>query len=161
MANQLGQLSRSQGQVARRLGELSREPASDERALGDLEALAREAEALARRLEEGRLDPGTRERQERLFHRLLDAGRSLEKDEPSREREARAAGAFERPGVSPLGPETLQMLRFALPDALRLRSLPPAQRRMVVEYFERLNRREGGGQPPSEGRRDVPPGGGG
>lgn len=160
LANQLGELSRSQGDVADQLGELSRDPASSEGALGDLEALGREAEELARRLERGRLDPGTRERQERLFHRLLDAGRSLEKDEPSRERESRAAGAFERPDVTPLTSETLQMLRFALPGALRLRSLPPAQRQMVVEYFERLNR-QGGTEaetPPSDGR-DSAPGG--
>src|SRR4029077_13882860 len=39
--------------------------------------LAQEAKELARQLESGRLDQRTIERQQRLYHRLLDAGRTL------------------------------------------------------------------------------------
>src|SRR6266700_512118 len=67
-------------------------------------ALAEEARELARQLEAGRLDRRTIERQERLYRKLLDAGRSLQGEEPDEQKE-----------------------------------LTPEQRRMVLEYFRRLN----------------------
>ena len=50
--------------------------------------LAEEARDLARRLESGRLDRETVERQERLFRRMLDAGRTLQgqQQDPNKER---------------------------------------------------------------------------
>src|SRR5205807_7615498 len=55
--------------------------------------LAQEARELARQLEAGRLDQRTIERQQRLYHRLLDAGRTLSNEEPdqNKERMSRAA----------------------------------------------------------------------
>src|SRR3989449_936472 len=55
--------------------------------------LAQEAKELARQLEAGRLDQQTIERQQRLYHRLLDAGRTLSNDEPdeTKERVSRSA----------------------------------------------------------------------
>ena len=111
--------------------------------LGDLSALAEEARRLAEALAGGRLDPEVLRRQERLFHRLLDAGRTLERDEESEERESEQPGAFMREGVSALGAGDLNVLRYALPAAA-LQALPPAQRALVVRYFERLNRSRGG-----------------
>ena len=108
--------------------------------LGDLSALAEEAARLAEALAQGRLDPDVLRRQERLFHRLLDAGRTLERDEESEERESDRAGAFTREGVGALTAGELDALRFELPGAAVLRALPPAQRAMVLLYFERLNR---------------------
>jgi hypothetical protein len=102
--------------------------------------LAREAEALAQQLSQGRLTSEITQRQERLFHRLLDAGRSLEQDdEVSQEREAERPGAFERGQVEPLSPTQLGILRYGLPDASQLQRLPPTVRVLVLEYFERLN----------------------
>lgn len=124
----------------------------DQGPLGDLQALAEEARALARELAGGRLDPQTRERQERLFHRLLDAGRSLEKEEFSEERESETGGLVERGEVAPLGDDALGLLRFR-PDAEALRRLPPAARALVVRYFDRLN---GEGSDPVEPGRRVP-----
>lgn len=151
MRSQMQQLSRGQQSVADELGQLAEQSGGDE-ALGDLEALAREAEELARELAGGRLEAPTRERQERLFHRLLDAGRSLEKDEYSEERESRAPGAFERGQVLPLGPDALDAVRFRLPPTGALQRLSPAERRLVIQYFERLNRErreDGAGVPPA------------
>jgi hypothetical protein len=55
--------------------------------------LSNEAAELAKRLEAGRLDRGTVERQERLFRRMLDAGRTLqgEKEDERKERESTTA----------------------------------------------------------------------
>jgi hypothetical protein len=145
MQQQMQEMAQGQQSVASELGELSNQ--EGEGPLGDLEALAREAEALARELAQGRLEAETRQRQERLFHRLLDAGRSLEKEEFSDERESGQPGLFERGDVAAVSPEALQMLRYRGPDAETLRSLPPAARALVLQYFQRLNQRVGGDPP--------------
>ncbi|MCK5449132.1 MAG: hypothetical protein KAJ43_13355, partial [Gemmatimonadetes bacterium] len=96
---------------------------------------------------DGALDRETLARQERLFRRLLDAGRSLEQDdEDSRKRESTTArvGAILIPedgtGVE-AGP------RFPYPDESRMHELTSVQRRLVYDYFDRLNAVETGGTP--------------
>ena len=145
--NQLREAAASQEKIAAQLGELADRPPDQAQTLGDLQALALEAQALAERLARETLDVETLQRQERLFHRLLDAGRSLEKDEFSDERESSAPGQFERNEVEVLSPEDMGALRFQPPPAEELQGLSPAQRQMVLEYFERLNRAERRGGP--------------
>ncbi len=105
-------------------------------------ALAQEAKELARQLEAGRLDQQTVERQQRLYHRLLDAGRTLSNDEPDekKERVSRSATGDSvhlpevlRPGATGAGP------RLRYPTWEELQGLTPEQRRLVLEYFRRLN----------------------
>jgi len=113
--------------------------------LGQLDALGQEAEELASQLERGRLDPQIIERQNRLYQRLLDAGRTLEQDEFERERRAErptAAGIL-RPGQLPAA--LLRGPRYPHPDAEALRRYPPGIRRLILEYFDRLNAQEGTG----------------
>ena len=141
MAEQMEEMADRQEEVAEELGEMSEEGSEEGDPLGDLSAFAEEAERLAEALAQGRLDPEVLRRQERLFHRLLDAGRTLERDEESEERESEEAGAFERTGVSALSADEMDALRFDLPGAAVLRALPPAQRALVIRYFERINRR--------------------
>ncbi len=141
LREQLQRLAEEQQQVADDLGELSEEEGAQEQSLGDLERLAQEAQALAEQLARGRLDPETIRRQEQLFHRLLDAGRSLERDEDvSEERESQVPGVFERADVVPLRADQLGALQYRLPDAAQLQRLSPAVRQLVLQYFERLNR---------------------
>jgi len=141
MADQMQRMAREQRDIARRLGGLNDMVGGQDDVLGQLDELAREAEAIARELDGGRLTPELLTRQERLFHRLLDAGRTLEREEYSNERVAERPGNV---GVSRAGPLDAELLRagprFPLPDAEALRSLPPAYRRLVLEYFDRLNR---------------------
>ena len=139
MAQQLSGLSDRQQSVARDLQDVSQEPGAGD-ALGDLEQLAREADLLAQQLAQGRLTPEIVQRQERLFHRLLDAGRSLEREELSEDRESETPGIFERGDVIPLSAEQLGLMPYELPDGTELRRLSPAVRQLVLEYFERLNR---------------------
>ncbi len=145
MAEQVGEMSARQDEVARELGELSQRNQEGSDPLGDLSSLAEEAERLATALAQGRLDPEVLRRQERLFHRLLDAGRTLERDEESDERESDRPGAFVREAVDALRVEDLDALRFSPPGGAALRALPMAQRTLVIRYFERLNRIRGGG----------------
>ena len=142
MAQQLQDAAQRQEDVAEELQDIAQRPSAQDDALGDLEAMALEAMELADRLAGNRLDAETLRRQEELFHRMLDAGRSLEKDEFSEERESTAAGEFERESVDALSTEDMGELRFQLPPAETLRRLSPAQRQMVLDYFERLNRAE-------------------
>jgi hypothetical protein len=105
-------------------------------------ALAQEARELAHQLEAGRLDQQTIERQERLYRRLLDAGRTLAGDEPDdkKARVSRAAAGDSvhlpdvlKPGATGRAPK----LRY--PTWQELQGLTPEQRRLVLEYFRRLN----------------------
>ena len=105
-------------------------------------SLAQEAKELARQLEAGRLDRQTIERQQRLYHRLLDAGRTLSNDEPDeqKERVSRPATGDSvhlpevlRPGATGAGP------RLRYPNWEQLQGLTPEQRRLVLEYFRLLN----------------------
>jgi len=147
MQQQLSDLARQQQSVAQDLGQLSDDPGAND-ALGDLDEFAREAEILAQQLSQGRLTPQILRDQEELFHRLLDAGRSLEREEFTEERESETAGAFERGDVVPLSELQLGAMRYELPDGDQLRRLSPAVRQLVLEYFERLNRGEEAGAVP-------------
>ena len=115
------------------------------RAQGDASsagALAAEARELARQLESGRLDRRTIERQERLYRKLLDAGRSLSGPEPDEQKDriSRSASGDSlhlpgllAPGATGAGP------RVRYPTWDELARLTPEQRRLVLEYFRRLN----------------------
>jgi hypothetical protein len=109
---------------------------------GSAGALAEEARELSRRLEQGGLDRQTVERQERLYRRMLDAGRTLSGEEPDerKERVSRSASGDSlrrppalRPGATGAGP------RVRYPTWEELRGLTAAERRLVLEYFRRLN----------------------
>lgn len=114
--------------------------AADQDRSGRTEPLAREAEQLARGLAAGTLDPATVARQQQLFRRLLDAGRALQQDDrdPGNEREART-------GTGRGAPPASGSMRGAGAQAVReptyeeLRGLSVEERRIVLEYFRRLN----------------------
>ena len=143
LAQQMEEMAGRQEEVAQELGDVAEDSEGEEvDPLGDLSALADEARRLAEAMAQGRLDPEVLRRQERLFHRLLDAGRTLERDEESETRESETPGAFVRAPVGPLNRADVDALRYRLPGGDVLQALPPAQRAMVVRYFQRLNRDE-------------------
>ncbi len=145
LLQELQRLAAQQRGIARELGQINRSVGPRGQVLGQLDQLEREAEDLARELERGRLDQEVVERQNQLFRRLLDAGRSLEQDEFERERRAERPGDVEvlRPGALPS--ETLRGRLYPHPGADVLSRYPPAIRRLILEYFDRLNQREGVG----------------
>jgi hypothetical protein len=105
-------------------------------------ALAQEAKELARTLEAGRLDRETVQRQDRLFRKMLDAGRTLqgeEKDEmKERQSTAAAAGVLRRPdALDPRLRSGADDIR--LPGWEALQRLSPDERRRVLEYFRVLS----------------------
>lgn len=146
MSQQMQQMQSGQESVASDLGDLADEPGSEE-SLGDLQQMALEAQAIAEEMAQGRLTPEVVQRQERLFHRLLDAGRSLEREEFSEERESEEPGEFERGAVLSLTADQMGVIRYEIPDGEQLQRLSPSVRQLVLQYFERLNsaRPNGGG----------------
>ena len=130
------ELARSQREVARSLDEIG-----DNDPTGRAQEMAREARQLAQALDQGAVDPATQARQERLFRRMLDAGRALEQDQKdeSQRRESRAARGTAR-FTPPGGPARGQAAeRYAVPKWEELRGLSADERRLVIEYFRRLN----------------------
>ena len=134
---QLRALAARQRQLAEQLERMQAAGASS--AAGPLAAEARE---LARQLEAGRLDRRTVERQERLYRRLLDAGRTLSGQEPDeqKDRVSRSAtgDSVHVPGALAPG-ATGAALRVRYPTWEELARLTPEQRRIVLEYFRLLN----------------------
>jgi len=134
---QLRALAARQRQLAEQLERMQAEGSSS--AAG---ALAAEARELARQLEAGRLDRRTVERQERLYRRLLDAGRTLSGQEPDdqKDRVSRSAmgDSVHVPGVLAPG-ATGPAARVRYPTWDELGRLTPEQRRIVLEYFRLLN----------------------
>lgn len=132
---QARQLARSQREVARQLDDIS-----DADPSGKAQDLAREARALAAALDQGAVDPTTKSRQEQLLRRMLDAGRSLETDQrdESQRREARASRTDARV-TPPAGASGASGERYRVPTWDELRGLSADDRRLVIEYFRRLN----------------------
>ncbi len=111
--------------------------------------LAREAEEVAEEMEAGRLDREVVERQEQLFRRLLDAGRTLRSDEEDdrEERQSRTADPSNVRLPPATGPAAEPGPRFRYPTWEALRQLSPEERRMILDYFRRLNaQRRGSGR---------------
>ncbi len=107
------------------------------------EEMAEEALEVARQLEAGQLDRETVERQERLFRRLLDAGRTLrseEEDEREEERISETADQTDARRPPELDADaTGSGARFPYPGWEQLRRFTPSERRLILDYFRRLN----------------------
>lgn len=103
--------------------------------------LSKEMRQIASKLQTGRVDQALLDRQQRLFHRLLDAGLSMEKDEreDTGKRESQSATGREgviTPGTTASGRPAM---RYPPPDWNELRGLSAEERRAVLEYFKRIN----------------------
>ncbi len=104
--------------------------------------MADEAAQLSRRLQGGRLERQTVERQQRLFRRMLDAGRTLQGREEDEKKERQSTTAT---GDSIHLPPALRARledenrRLRVPTWEELQQLSPEERRLVVDYFRRLS----------------------
>lgn len=129
-------LARQQRGIANQLEEMG-DAAGGERA-GEL---AKEARQVAEALEQTRVDAATVARQQQLFRRLLDAGRSLEKEEreDNDKREAKAATGDQRFDPGQANARGRAASRFREPAWSDLRGLTADERRAILEYFKRIN----------------------
>jgi hypothetical protein len=129
-------LAREQRQVAQQLDDVGDAVGGDRAA-----QLAKEAKQLADALDGGRIDAGTIARQQQLFRRLLDAGKSLEKDEREDTDKRQATSA--KPGNELVPDNTSSTgraaIKFREPTWDELRGLSADERRAILEYFKRIN----------------------
>jgi hypothetical protein len=135
---QLQSLAARQRALAQELERLRAQGQVDAKPLGE------EARDLARDLERGRLDREMVTRQERLFRRMLDAGRTLqgrEEDEQKERQSETARGELSLPPA--LRAQLLGRDGIRLPTWEQLQRLSPEERRLVTDYFRRLT----GGMP--------------
>jgi hypothetical protein len=103
--------------------------------------MADEAKELSRRMEAGRLDRQIVERQERLFRRMLDAGRTLQGREEDQQKERQSTTATDDSVHLPPALQARLMgddQRLRVPSWEELQQLSPEERRLVVDYFRRL-----------------------
>lgn len=135
-AQQLAQLAARQRALAQELEKL--------RGRGNMPGageMANEAQEMARRMEAGRLDREMVARQERLFRRMLDAGRTLQGEERDEQKERQSTSAT---ADSVRLPPALRARladeagRLRVPTWEELQHLSPAERRLVVDYFRQL-----------------------
>jgi hypothetical protein len=132
---ELRELARQQRALAQELERM--------RSQGDLagaEALAKEADEIARQLEQGALTRDVVERQEQLYRRLLDQGRTLRGPEADEQKERQSTTA--RPGNVRLPTGEIPRAggpRYPYPTWQDLQGLSPAERRAVLDYFRMLN----------------------
>ena len=139
MQEQIRQLSAQQRALAEQLERLRAETQSE--GAGEL---AGEARDLARQMEAGRLDRRTVERQERLFRRMLDAGRTLQGEEQDDQKERKSTtGAQDEVRLPPALRAQLEdeSMQVRIPTWEQLQQLSPEDRRLVLEYFRRLTER--------------------
>lgn len=140
-------LARQQRAVAKALDDVQ-----DLDATGKTRELAREARTLAQALEGGATDPSTLDRQQRLFRKMLDAGRLLQQEDRDEQ-----APRESKPGdkVTPFAPPDgsahgRDALTYRAPTWDELKGLSPEERRGVLEYFRRLNGAADGGRQTAE-----------
>jgi hypothetical protein len=129
-------LAKQQREVAAKLADVS-----DREETGRAEEMEREARAIAQMLESGQLDPAVLERQQRLFRKMLDAGRLLEEEEreDTGKREAKPWTGTETYAPSGATASGKAAARFTAPTWANLRDMTPEERRLVLEYFKRIN----------------------
>ncbi len=131
------QIARRQRQIAQRLDDVGGGDAS-----GRADALAKEAKRLAEAMERAASDPETAARREQFLQRLLDAGRTLRREDEDKQgpRESKpgiGTAAFAPPSATASGAPAS---RVAPPSWEELRGLRDDERRAVLQYFERLNK---------------------
>ena len=104
-------------------------------------AMAKEMRDIAAQLETGRVDASLLDRQQKLFHRLLDAGLSLQKDEREDTGKRESESATNAESVAPTNTNATgrAALKYPEPTWNELRGLSAEERQSVMEYFKRIN----------------------
>lgn len=129
-------LAQRQRALAEKLDDAGQGEAADRAA-----ELSKEMRQIASQLQRGAVDQSLLDRQQRLFHRLLDAGLSMEKDEREDTGKRDAVAATGREGFITPGTDASgrSAVRYREPDWKDLRGLSADERRAVLEYFKRIN----------------------
>ena len=140
----LKRLAGEQGAIRKSMEELEREFGGSRQVLGRLSDIAKEMKEVEESLESGQVGPETAERQLRVYSRMLEASRSLQRRDFTEQR--RATTAAEQPVLVPQSlPASLLDDRIEIEDRLRqfLGDNYPAQyEEQIKAYFRALLKAE-------------------
>ena len=138
MQERLNQLAAQQEAMRRQLTDLAQQRDLANRLAGDLERIAQQMEETVRDLQSGQVNRPTRQRQQQILTRLLDASRSLQERGRERRRESQQASEIDRQPPPPLQENmSLDQLQQALIDALESGYTRDYQM-LIQRYFELL-----------------------
>lgn len=133
-------LAGEQGSVRKSLEELNAEFGDSRQILGRLDDIAREMKQIEEELAEGEIGEQTTQRQLRIYSRMLQATRSLQRKDFSQQR--RATTATEQPySVPPALPADIFNDRTSFEDRLQQflgDSYPPQYEEQIKAYFKAL-----------------------
>lgn len=142
MQERLQQITRQQEAMRRQLTEMAQERDLANQLAGDLERIAQQMEESIQELQSGQVNRPTRQRQQQILTRLLDASRSLQERGREQKREGRRGSDIERASPLPLQPNmTKDELQRALMDALESGYAKDYQE-LIQRYFELLQNQQ-------------------
>ena len=140
MEGGMQRLAAEQGAIRKSMEQLEREFGGSRQVLGRLSDIAREMKEVEEALATGEAGPETTERQLRIYSRMLEASRSLQRKDYNEQRQATTA--TEQPVWVPQAlPRELLDDRFELEDRLRRflgDSYPPQYEEQIKAYFRAL-----------------------
>jgi hypothetical protein len=140
----LKRLAGEQGAIHKSMEELGREFGGSRQILGRLSDIAKEMKAVEEALESGQVGPETAERQLRVYSRMLEASRSLQRKDFTEQR--RATTATEQPVLIPRDlPASLLNDQIEIEDRLRQflgDNYPPQYEEQIKAYFRALLKAE-------------------
>jgi hypothetical protein len=152
----LGEMQRlagEQGAIRKSLEQLEREFGGSRQILGRLSDIADEMKEVEEAFQSGEAGPETAERQLKIYSRMLEASRSLQRKDFNQQR--RATSASDQPVWAPQAlPRELLDDRFELEDRLRRflgDNYPPQYEEQIKAYFRALLNIQSG-QPGTPGR---------
>ncbi|MCY4159710.1 MAG: chromosome partitioning protein ParA [Bacteroidetes bacterium] len=139
MQERLQQIAAQQEAMRRQLTEMAKERDLVNQLAGDLERIAQQMEESIQEFQSGQVNRPTRQRQQQILTRLLDASRSLQERGREQTREGRRGSEFEPSDPPELLEQnmTQQELRRALMNALESGYTKDYQA-LIQRYFELL-----------------------
>jgi hypothetical protein len=137
----LKRLAAEQGSIGKSLRELQEEFGDRREILGRLDALAEEAREIEEMLEEGQVGEELTDRQLKIYSRMLDVQKSLNRRNFTRERRATSAEDLFRASPGPLEEENLRQ-HESLQDRLRhylQEGYPRQYEQQIKAYFKAIS----------------------
>ena len=142
MQERLQQMGAQQQNLRHQLREMSRQRALSSKLTGDLDKIAGQMLETIKELQGGSLHQRTKERQQQILTRLLDASRSMYERGKQKKRERTRGEDIVREGPDAQDPaEQADLLRQALLEALGS-GYAPDYRTLIRRYFELLQRQQ-------------------
>ena len=152
-SEKLRELAGRQESIRKSLKELEAEFGNRQELLGDLDAMAKEMEKVVEELSSGQAGEETYERQVRIYSRMLQSTKALNRRDFTQERQARVGSDFLRkspPGLSD-GLSNQAPFEDRLQEFLK-EGYPPEYERQIRDYFKALNKSSTGKEANGSGK---------